>query len=329
MKNGQIWKDTEGHDIHAHGGWILKVGDTYYWYGENRTEHNFVSCYKTKDFKNFEFCNNVLTASSRTETARVSPVDKDLLKPVEKFGDGFKKGPLTRITDDGKVLANIERPKVLYCKATKKYVMWMHYENGVNYDAASCAVASCDTPDGDFVYHGRFNPYGNMARDCTVFEDGGDAYFIAASRNNADLHIYRLTEDYLNVDEHIRTLFQGECREAPAVFKKDGQFFLLSSFCTGWRPNQGTYAKTYDGKIDGRWSVLHNFGDEITFGSQPSFVLPVTENGNNDYYYFGDRWGLKSEDYFTSSYVCLKIKFDADNNPYIEYNENAELPILG
>lgn len=327
MKNGEIWKDTEGNDIHAHGGWILKVKEWYYWYGENRTGDNFVSVYKTKDFKEFIFCNNVLTAKSRTAPGRIR-ADAELLKPVEKFGDTFKRGALTRVTDDGRVLANIERPKVLYCKATGKYVMWMHYENGVNYDAASCAVATCDTPDGDFVYHGRFNPFGDMARDCTVFEDGGDAYFIASSRGNADLHIYRLTEDYLNVDKLVRVLFQGEYREAPAVFKRNGQFYMLSSNCTGWRPNQGAYAKTYDGMIDGRWSVLSNFGDDTTFHSQPSFVLPVESAGGTEYYYFGDRWGLTSEEYFTSSYVVLKLRFDADGNPYIEYNDNAELPSL-
>ena len=70
MKNGEIWKDTSGNDIHAHGGWVLKAGEWYYWYGENRTGYNFVSVYKTKDFKEFIFCNNVLTAKSRTAQLR-------------------------------------------------------------------------------------------------------------------------------------------------------------------------------------------------------------------------------------------------------------------
>ena len=41
MKNGQFWYDDDGNVIHAHGGWILKVDDYYYWYGEDRTELNF------------------------------------------------------------------------------------------------------------------------------------------------------------------------------------------------------------------------------------------------------------------------------------------------
>ena len=74
--------------------------------------------------------------------------------------------------------------------------------------------------------------------------------------------------------------------------------------------------------------MLSNFGDDTTFHSQPSFVLPIESAGGTEYYYFGDRWGLTSEEYFTSSYVVLKLRFDADGNPYIEYNDNAELPSL-
>jgi hypothetical protein len=29
-----IWKDTKGNRIEAHGGGFLKVGDTWYWFGE-------------------------------------------------------------------------------------------------------------------------------------------------------------------------------------------------------------------------------------------------------------------------------------------------------
>ena len=33
---GQIWLDTEGDRIHAHGGSIIEVDGTFYWYGENK-----------------------------------------------------------------------------------------------------------------------------------------------------------------------------------------------------------------------------------------------------------------------------------------------------
>lgn len=323
MKNGHFWYDTDGNRIHAHGGWMLKVGNYYYWYGENRTGNNFVSCYRTRDFKSFEFRNHVLTADSRAEEACLRKLDLELRK-VSESND--PRNLLRRTDENGLVLANIERPKVLYCQATGKYVMWMHYETGVDYKAAACAVASCDTPDGDFVYHGSFRPFGNEARDCTVFEADGEAYFAASSRGNRDLYVYRLTEDYMNVEDTVKVLFQGQMREAPAFFSRNGQHYLLTSECTGWRPNQGGAAVTREGKMGGRWSLISPFGDETTFHSQMAFVLPVQENGVTEYYYFGDRWGGSGELYFNSTYVVLKIHFDKNDMPYVEYSEEAQLP---
>lgn len=325
MKNGEFWYDTDGNVIHAHGGWILKAGDYYYWYGENRTEDNYVACYRTKDFKTFEFRNNVLTSRSKAEKSYVFNADLKLSTPKEKLSADFRRLGLQRIVDD-KLLINIERPKVVYSKETGKYIMWMHYENGLNYNDAACAVASCDTPDGDFTYHGSFNPFGNMSRDCTVLEDNGETYFISAARNNKDLYVYRMTEDKMSVDKVVNVLYQNQSREAPAFFKREDKIFMLSSACTGWRPNQGAYCYSKEGAIDGRWSLLSNFGDEVTYRSQPSFVLPVEKDGKIEYYYFGDRWGTTSDEYFTSTYVVLKIKFDENGNPYIDYSEEAELP---
>ena len=45
LTNGELWYDTEGNILHAHGGHMLKWGDNWYWYGENRTENRYVSVY--------------------------------------------------------------------------------------------------------------------------------------------------------------------------------------------------------------------------------------------------------------------------------------------
>lgn len=326
MKNGEFWYDTDGNIIHAHGGWILKVDDYYYWYGENRSDDIYVSCYRTKDFKTFEFRNHVLTSKSIAEKSYVTNANLKLFTPLSELGE-FTRGGLKRVINEEKLLINIERPKVLYCEKTGKYVMWMHYENGLNYNDAACAVASSDTPDGDFVYHGSFRPFGNMSRDCTVFYENGEMYFASASRDNKDLYVYRMTEDCLSVDKVVNVLYQNQSREAPAFFRKDGQTFLISSACSGWRPNQGCWSCSKDG-IEGRWSLLKNFGDELTFRSQSSFILPVENNGTTEYYYFGDRWGTTSDEYFTSTYVVLKIQFDENGNPFIEYSDEAQLPVI-
>ena len=62
---GEVWKDTDGNPINAHGGGLLYHEGTYYWYGEYkkgetilpewatwecyRTDVTGVSCYSSKD----------------------------------------------------------------------------------------------------------------------------------------------------------------------------------------------------------------------------------------------------------------------------------------
>ena len=48
-------------------------------------------------------------------------------------------------------VANIERPKVIYNTTTGKYVMWMHKENGTDYNEARAAVAISSTVDGNYT----------------------------------------------------------------------------------------------------------------------------------------------------------------------------------
>ena len=72
MKNGQIWQDTDGNDIQAHGGCIIKHEGVYYWYGEhkggetyttylvsgaavNRVDVIGISCYSSTDLVNWKY----------------------------------------------------------------------------------------------------------------------------------------------------------------------------------------------------------------------------------------------------------------------------------
>ncbi len=308
QQNGTIWHDTDGNEIHAHGGHIISHNGWYYWYGEDRRDNIYVSVYRSRDLVNWEFRSHCLTTESKFEYIALH-TDPTIFQKEE----------------NRKV--NIERPKVLYNKLTDTFVMWAHYENGIHYGEARICIATSKTPDGEFTYRGSFNPFGNMSRDCTLFHDPktGDAYFISASRENADLAVYRLTDDYLNVDAHVRTLFQGEYREAPAMFYRpdNDRYYLLSSHCTGWAPNQGKCAMS--DAPDGRYSLMTLFGDNTTYRSQPAFVLPYTkENGEVVYLYFGDRWGGGGEKYFTSSYVVLPICFTDDGVANIEWQESCE-----
>lgn len=303
--NGVQWADTAGDPIQAHGGGLLKVGDDYYWFGENRNPDGTffaVSAYRSRDLKQWEFRNHVLRMTS----------DPDL-------------DP-----------ANVERPKVVYNASTGKYVMWMHWENGMHYGEARAAVASSDTVDGDYTYHGSFRPYhdrgvvdherpGYMSRDCTLFvDDDGTAYFLSATNENYDLNLYELTADYLDVDHLAATLFPGGHREAPALFKRSGVYFLLTSGATGWNPNQAQYATSTS--LTSGWSSMQNVADGNTFHSQSTYVIEVPGDGGSSFLYLGDRWaGAYSGPVNDSTYVWQPISFPSNTQMSMSWNNTLDL----
>ena len=289
--NGVQWADTEGNPIQAHGGGVIEVDGYYYWFGENRnpdSTFHAVSAYRSRDLVRWEFVHDVLTESS---------------------GAGLDP-------------ANIERPKVIFNESTGKYVMWMHWENGSDYGEARAAVASSDTVAGDYTYHGSFRPLadsgvmdhgkpGYMSRDCTLFvDDDKKAYFISAADENYDLNLYLLTPDYLEVESLVEVLFPQGHREAPALFKRDDVYFLVTSAATGWDPNQAQYATS--SSIGSGWTSLKNVADGTTFYSQSTFVLPVQGGGTTSYLYLGDRWaGAWGGRVNDSTYVWQPISFSS------------------
>ncbi|MEU1915334.1 RICIN domain-containing protein [Streptomyces massasporeus] len=279
ITNGTQFTDTSGNPVHAHGGGVLKVGSYYYWFGEHRNSDNtfrYVDAYRSSDLKNWEFRNHVLTEASDPELAT----------------------------------ANIERPKVMYNASTGKFVMWMHKENGTDYSEARAAVAVSDTVDGDYTWKGSFRPLGqHMSRDITVFVDtDGAGYMISAARENYDLQIYRLTADYTGIASLVANPWPGGHREAPALFKRGGVYFMLTSGATGWNPNQQQYATATS--IAGPWSAMKNVGDSTAYGSQTAFVLPVQGTSGTSYLYLGDRWGNSFDGTVNDSrYVWLPLTF--------------------
>ena len=216
---GQVWNDTDGNPINAHGGGLLYHNGTYYWYGEYkkgktilpdwatwecyRTDVTGVGCYSSKDLLNWKFEGIVLSAVKDDPNHDLHP---------------------------SKVL---ERPKVIFNKKTGKFVMWAHVESA-DYSKACAGVAVADSPVGPFVYQGSFRPNNAMSRDQTVFvDDDGRAYQFYSSENNETMYISLLTDDYLKPSGRFTRNFVKESREAPAVFKYNGKYYMLSSGCTG------------------------------------------------------------------------------------------------
>ena len=304
---GEVWKDTDGNPINAHGGGLLYHEGTYYWYGEYkkgetilpewatwecyRTDVTGVSCYSSKDLLNWKFEGIVLPAVKDDEKHDLHP---------------------------SKVL---ERPKVIYNEKTKKFVMWAHVESA-DYSKACAGVAVSDSPTGTFTYVGSFRPNGAMSRDQTVFiDDNGKAYQFYSSENNATLYISELTDDYLKPTGRYTRNFVKQSREAPAVFKYNGKYYMLSSGCTGWDPNVAELAVA--DSIMGQWSTIGNpcTGPDAdkTFYAQSTYVQQIYGKGNA-YIAMFDRW--KKKDLEDSRYVWLPLEFGKDGTITIPWRDS-------
>ncbi len=290
-----IWLDTQGQVINAHGGGLLYQHKTWYWYGEKRgrSQSEGVNVYSSKDLYNWQF-------------------------------EGLALSPSQDTTSDIAEGCLMERPKVIYNKKTKQYVMWVHLElRGRGYAAARAAVAVSSTPAGPFTFLKSFRPNGNMSRDMNLFvDDDGSAYHIYSSDENMDLRLAKLTDDYLSPTTQDSLLFRRQ-REAPALFKNAGLYYLITSGCTGWAPNQASLHTS--SSLFGPWTLV---GDPMTgpnanktFGGQSTYVLPVPGK-KNTFIYMGDRWNPK--DLKDSRYQWLPIQFK-DGQVVIEWVDNWNL----
>lgn len=349
FRPGEIWKDNNGVHINAHGGGVLLHKDTYYWFGEHKIEgkdgnkaHVGVHCYSSKDLYNWKDEGIAMTVSEDPE----SPITKECI---------------------------IERPKVIYNKKTRKFVMWFHLEpKGSLYSGAMAGVAQADKVTGPYTFvrasrcdiktwpinvlpehklpvkeeykvdranlsskeHpdqvntlGRDFEKGQHSRDQTLFvDDDGKAYHVRSSESNSVIHISQLTDDYLDFSGRYVRAFVGTKLEAPALFKKDGLYYIMGSECTGWRPNpaHSGVAPT----IWGPWTELGNpcvdKGAETTYRSQSTFFIPVPGK-EGEFIYMGDRWF--PENAIDGRYVWLPVEWE-DGRFILRWRDEWDLSVF-
>ncbi|GAB4849101.1 hypothetical protein Ancab_003909 [Ancistrocladus abbreviatus] len=305
---GRMWLDTEGNPIQAHGGGIFydERSRMYYWYGEYKDGPTYrahkkgaarvdiigVGCYSSKDLWTWKNEGIVLPAEERNE-------NHDLHK------------------------SNVlERPKVIYNEKTQKYVMWMHIDDA-NYTKAHVGVAVSDSPTGPFDYLYSKRPHGFDSRDMTVFKDDDSvAYLIYSSENNNELHIGPLNEDYLDVTHVMKRVLVGQRREAPAVFKHQGTYYMITSGCSGWAPNEAMIHASES--ILGPWGSMGNpciGGNKMlrqtTFLAQSTFVLPLPRLSGY-FIFMADRWN--PADLRDSRYVWLPMTVAGPADRPLEYH---------
>lgn len=351
FRPGEQWRDTENHLIQAHGGQVQQLpvkdketGETtvkWVWVGEDKTagSHGGIRAYSSDDLYNWQYEGIIMRNVPSREA-----LDKE--EYFQKVYSGYDSEQLDNVyLSINDTRAIIERPKLIYNEKTKQYVLWFHAdgptaEHDSSYAAACAGVAVSDSPFGPYRFIDRYRlnvcpedqedmyPQSRgMARDMNLFQDeDGTAYIIYSSEENLTLYISKLNEEYTYLAaepenavygrDYIR-LFPGAQREAPAMFLKDGKYYLMTSGCTGWAPNQARYYVA--DSVMGEWTSMGDpcIGDNnhTTFESQSTCIFREPESGT--WIYMGDRWFADQLD--DSRYIWLPISFGEKGEMEISY----------
>ena len=240
-RNAQIWQDTDGQPIQAHGGGLLHFEGWWYWYGEDKS------------------------GTTRTVTnASGQPVERVDLVGVAVYRSadlhqwqrmGLALSPSKQKGHDLHPSQVLERPKVIY-HPSGSFVMWVHVDRP-DYKLAATGVAVADRPEGPFTYLGSLRPQGRDSRDQTLFlDDDGAAYHVCSTDRNATTLVTRLTDDYRGLTTRSADLFPNRHMEAQAIARLGGRYWFLASGCTGWDPNEARAAVA--DSIWGPWQELGN-----------------------------------------------------------------------
>jgi beta-xylosidase len=314
---GQRWLDTSGKPIQAHGGSILFHEDTFYWYGENKENtyvetglwHQGVRCYSSKDLYNWN-----------DEGIILKSVDDDRRNPLHP----------NRIMD---------RPHILYHKQNKQFVMWVKFagtdDDPEDWSTQYMGIAVSDKITGPFKVLHTVKPLGMNTGDFDLYCDPADGKgYIIFGRVHTEIVIADLTEDYFNVNgfysAHFPRSGPPDGREAPALFKRDHRFYLMTSGTTGYQSNPSEVATAQ--LIHGPWTELGDACREDrqrnSFDSQFSSVFQHPFK-KDLYIALGDRWmdGAPKEKVegpkwngALANYTWLPIRFEGDR-PFVEWRD--------
>ena len=309
FKPGKIWLDTNGNRIQAHGGSVIFIDDTYYFYGENKEKtdgkngiwHWGVRCYSSKDLYNWDDLGIIIPPDTEDESSTLHPS------------------------------ACMDRPHIIYNKETKKFVCWLKIMQKDGSQTETVLVADKITGPYTIVRKG-LKPLGMSAGDfdLVVAPDGKGYYYF--ERVHSETICADLTADYTDVTGYYSTHFPHPhppyVREATAHFTYNQKQYLITSGTTGYYPNPSevAVADTFHGpfKVIGNPHVKDR--SNTSFHSQISSVFKV-ESKKNLYIACGDRWlpqymDLEYDEYAKMFYQLFSNdKADKKSNEiYEKYN---------
>ena len=346
---GAIWKDNNGKHINAHGGGILLHKGIYYWFGEHKTEgragnkaHVGVHCYSSRDLYNWKDEGIALKVSKDDSSDIADGCILERPKVIynakthkfvmwfhlEPKGAGYE-GARVGIAQADKVTGPYTFIRSTRCEVANWPVNVQPFHKEPvkeRYLMDRANLAFGEHPDSVNTL-GRDFAKGQHSRDQTLFvDDDGKAYHIRSSESNSVIQISLLTDDYLDFSGKYIRAFIGTRLEAPAIFKKDGLYYIMGSECTGWRPNPA-----HSGVAESIWGPWKETGNpcvdkdsETTYFSQSTWIIPVA--GKKDaYIYMGDRW--RPENAIDGRYIWLPLEFE-DGRFILRWRDEWDLSIF-
>jgi hypothetical protein len=273
IRPGQVWNDTNGNRIQAHGGSIHHEDGTFYWYGENKEKttrgsgiwHWGVRCYSSTDLYNWDDRGLIIPPAVDDPASPLHPAQK------------------------------MDRPHIIYNATTKKYVCWLKVMG--EGEMQTSQVLTAESLLGPYKLEKTWlRPLGMNAGDfaLTVDAGAGKAYYYF-ERVHSELICADLTDDFTDVTGFYSTHFPHPqppyVREAPAYFGRDGQHYLITSGTTWYFPNSSEVALSES--YHGPWTVLGDPhpGDpsNTSFRSQISCVFQHPEK-KGLFIAMADRW---------------------------------------
>ncbi len=270
IQPGKPWLDTKGERIQAHGGAVYYEDGLYYWYGENK-EHNDgkngiwtwgLKLYASADLMNWE--------------------DKGFLIPPVLDDPNASLFPTRRV----------DRPHILKCGKTGKYVCWIKLSG----PEAAFTIWQADHLAGPYeMVENLYNPGGHKAGDFDLIQDpeSGKAY-IYFDADHSCMLCMELTDDYLHAAKEMTRNYPDLnppfTREAPALFEMGGKKYMLTSGMTGYVPNRSDSAvcDTWDGYFESLGDPHVEDASCASFNSQISKIFRV--EGTDRFIAMADRW---------------------------------------
>lgn len=286
IRPAEIWLDTEGKPIQAHGGSVIFINGIYYWYGENKelTDgkngiwHNGVRCYSSTDLYNWQDCGIIIPAEE----------DENSSLHRKSFMD---------------------RPHIIFNRKTGKYVCWIKIQNKDG--TQTMTVLTADSFLGPYKkVKERLRPLGMDSGDFDLAVAPDGKAYIYFDRVHSELICADLTEDYLDVSGYYSTHFPRIAppyvREGIAHIIREDKHYLFSSGTTGYFPNPSECAVglSWHGPFELLGNPHIDDKSNTSFHSQISCVFKV--EGKKDLYIaVADRWAPDQTDLPYETYAKL------------------------